>query len=312
MGNKTSRRLKQLNCLEMPPSEAEGSNDDIAEYAATFLQSRAWDAEVGSFLDEHCIAFVGDDNDGKIEHTRLHGEYADLVQRVLQQRFSDMGISRADAVAACNPASSMLTTRPLKKATIEQLAAREDFAIFKGMMVRRNLELEAELRQKLDEHEEKKSVTVQSHGESTGESSLEYMVSSGANDENDVLLAPPPTPAQPPSFSIDPNDMEEYEYVQDEQLRLLFAATNKILASPEVAKSKQDTSSAPLKEPPPDDSVKDGKDGKLQTRDEYLRQQRDLLISRKKMERQKQLSPGSPASETHARSSKLPSLSTVD
>ena len=294
----------------MPPSsETENSAEDIAEYAATFLQSKRWEAEVGSFLDEHCISFVGDDNDSKIEHTRLHGEYADLVQRVLQQRFGEMGISRADAMAACGPSSPLLTTRPLKKATIEQLAAREDFTVFSSMMVRRNSELEAELRKNLEgEETPEKAEILQSHGESTSEATDCSTSASDENDEPTTSSAPTPMP-QTPSFSINPKDMDEYEYVEDEQLRLLFAATNKILASPEAPKSKA-VGETELKEDPPSTSDSDmpNKDSKPWTRDEYLRQQCDLLVARKKEEREKQLAVGSPTSAS-GRPSKLPSLS---
>lgn len=316
MGNRiSSKRLpwtyQQLNCLDMPPSsESENSADDIAEYAATFLQSKRWEAEVGSFLDEHCISFVGDDDDSKIEHTRLHGEYADLVQRVLQQRFGEMGISRADTLAACGPSSPLLTTRPLKKATIEQLAAREDFAVFKGMMVRRNLELEAELRKNLaSEDIPGKKEILQSCGESSSEASecLDCLSSTSVSDENDAPTVPTPTPAQTPSFSINPKDMDEYEYVEDEQLRLLFAATNKILASPEVGKNKA-VAETTRKDPPSASDLPD-KDSEPQTRDEYLRQQRDLLVARKKEEREKQIAAGNPTLPASARPSKLPSLS---
>ena len=316
MGNSTSKRLpwtyQQLNCLDMPPSsEPENSADDIAEYAATFLQSKRWEAEVGSFLDEHCISFVGFDDDSKIEHTRLHGEYADLVQRVLQQRFGEMGISRVDALAACGPSSQLMTTRPLKKATIEQLAAKEDFAVFKGMMVRRNLELEAELRKNLESEDiPEKTEILQPHGESTSESSecLDGLSSTSVSDENDAPIvpsAPTPTSAQTPSFSINPKDMDEYEYVEDEQLRLLFAATNKILASPEVGKSK---AASEVKSPTSDILDKDSA-SKPPTRDEYLRQQRDLLVARKREERENQIAAGNPTSPASARPSKLPSLS---
>ena len=294
----------------MPPSsETENSAEDIAEYAATFLQSKRWEAEVGSFLDEHCISFVGDDNDSKIEHTRLHGEYADLVQRVLQQRFGEMGISRADAMAACGPSSPLLTTRPLKKATIEQLAAREDFTVFSSMMVRRNSELEAELRKNLEgEETPEKAEILQSHGESTSEATDCSTSASDENDEPTTSSAPTPMP-QTPSFSINPKDMDEYEYVEDEQLRLLFAATNKILASPEAPKSKAG-GEVTLKDPPSTSSSDmPDKDSEPQTRDEYLRQQRDLLVARKREERETQIAAGNPTSPASARPSKLPSLS---
>jgi len=290
----------------MPSSTSENSADDIAEYAATFLQSKQWDAEVGSFLDEHCISFVGDDNDANIEHTRLHGEYVDLVQRVLQQRFYDMGISKQDTAAACDPSSPFLTTHRLKKATIEQLAAREDFTLFKGMMVRRNNELESELHQN-HEKDKEKSETIQPHGESTSETS-ECLNCTSVDDENDMpsTHCPTPAPAPTPSFSINAEDVDEYEYVEDEQLRLLFAATNKILASPKVSKSKDDAE-VPSKEP----SAADGVNGssKPRARDEHLRQQRDLLLAKKKAQRQRQLETGSPTPGPSRSSKFFPSLS---
>ena len=250
------------------------------------------------------ILFVGDDTDDQIEHTRLHGEYADLVQRVLQQRLSEIGISKQDAAAACGPSSPYLTTRRLKKATIEQLAAREDFAVFKGMMVRRNKELERELRRNL-ENDKKESETIQPHGESTSESSEECLSSTSAGDENDV----PPTP----SFSINAEDVDQYEYVEDEQLRLLFAATNKILASPEAPKSKVGREidvdkDVRLKEPPPSDESDCSSKPQKHSRGDHLRQQRDILVAKKKAERQMQLEAGSHTSNA-SRSLKLPSLS---
>ena len=309
MGNLSSKRLpwsyySLSNCLDdMPSSTSENSADDVAEYAAAFLQSKQWDAEVGSFLDAHCILFVGDATDDQIEHTRLHGEYADLVHRVLQQRLSEMGISKQDAASACGPSSPFLATRRLKKATIEQLAAREDFSVFKGMMVRRNKEFERELRQNLEKRKET-SETIQPHGESTlSESSEECLSSTSAGEENDV----PPTP----SFSINAEDVDQYEYVEDEQLRLLFAATNKILASPEAPKGKAGKEvdvdkDVRLKEPPPSDESDCS--SKPRNRDDHLCQQRDILVAKKKEERQKQLKAGSRTSDA-SRPLKLPSLS---
>ena len=308
MGNLSSKRLpwsyySLSNCLDdMPSSTSENSADDVAEYAAAFLQSKQWDAEVGSFLDAHCILFVGDATDDQIEHTRLHGEYADLVHRVLQQRLSEMGISKHDAASACGPSSPFLATRRLKKATIEQLAAREDFSVFKGMMARRNKEFERELRQNLEKRKET-SETIQPHRESRSESSEECLSSISTGDENDV----PPTP----SFSINAEDVDQYEYVEDEQLRLLFAATNKILASPEAPKGKagkeEDVDKdVRLKEPRPSDESDCS--SKPRNRDDHLCHQRDILVAKKKAERQNQLEAGSRTSDA-SRPLKLPSLS---
>lgn len=309
MGNLSSKRLpwsyySLSNCLDDMPSSTSENRDDIAECAAAFLQSKQCDAVLGSFLDAHCILFVGDATDDQIEHTRLHGEYADLVQKVLQQRLSELGISKHDAAAACGPSSPFLATRRLKKATIEQLVAREDFSVFKGMMVRRNKELERELRRNLEKRKET-SEMIQPHGESTSESSEERLSSFSTGDENDV----PPTP----SFSINAEDVDQYEYVEDEQLRLLFAATNKILASPEAPKGKAGKEEEEdvdkdvrLKEPPPSDESDCS--SKPRNRDDHLCQQRDILVAKKKAERRKQVEAGSRTSDA-SRPLKLPSLS---
>ena len=100
MGNLSSKRLpwsyySLSNCLDDMPSSTSEDRDDIAECAAAFLQSKQCEVVLGSFLDAHCILFVGDATDDQIEHTRLHGEYADLVQKVLQQRlwgFNAVGV----------------------------------------------------------------------------------------------------------------------------------------------------------------------------------------------------------------------------
>ena len=247
MGNKQSSipsTYHRLNCLDMPSSDRSSDSskkdeDCVAEYAATVISSRTWEAEVMSFVDEHCIVFV-DDNEDKIEHTRLHGEYTDLVHRVLRERLSEVGVTKEDLAKICGPSSSFSTQR-IKKSAIEQYAAKDDFSIFKQMMTRRNKDLEPEMRQKLQKERIADCESEEVKGQDTCEA-LPYLSGDEVNSDEETnsdteteAIPPLPPPPEFPEFSVKQEDLDAYEYVDDEQLRLLFAAANKILDSPEPA-----------------------------------------------------------------------------
>lgn len=81
------------------------------------------------------------EDENKLAYTKIHEQFSTVVEGLLEQHLSEIGLSAEDFVAVCEaaPAGSQLHT-----AIFEQILAVDDFLTFKTLMVRRNAELELE------------------------------------------------------------------------------------------------------------------------------------------------------------------------
>ena len=114
----------------------------ILDIVATILESPRWDAEVGSFIDCHCIIFDGAEENSSEHHTR-HNEFIELVDARLKERLLENGISEDDFSKACMLEMDS-EQNILSNNVIDQLLAVADFNAFKLLMVERNVCFEME------------------------------------------------------------------------------------------------------------------------------------------------------------------------
>lgn len=104
-----------------------------------FLRSPLWSHPVQTFIDENCLTFQGDD-ECTLEHTEIHKAFREVVDQVLGDHLSSMGIEPAQFVSACEEGKN----KELHALVSEYILALDDFVVFKKMMDKRNVELELE------------------------------------------------------------------------------------------------------------------------------------------------------------------------
>nr|XP_054758174.1 cilia- and flagella-associated protein 36-like [Lytechinus pictus] len=104
-----------------------------------FLQSPIWRVPVLSFIEHKCIAF-NPDEENKIIYTEIYEEYGNLVEMLLQSFLEDLNINAASFVEVCNAFKTNQSQS--NKTVFEQVYAAQDFQVFKAMMTQKNIELE--------------------------------------------------------------------------------------------------------------------------------------------------------------------------
>lgn len=89
-----------------------------------------------SFIDEHCTVF-DDEDENKLEFTTIHKEFKKIVEDLLEELMTELGVSNEQFVEACQRAEA----NPIHKKVVDQIMAVENFLAFKKLMLKRNQEL---------------------------------------------------------------------------------------------------------------------------------------------------------------------------
>ncbi|XP_073528545.1 cilia- and flagella-associated protein 36 [Phyllobates terribilis] len=110
----------------------------VLESVLAFLGCPAWTVPVSGFIEHKCSVF-DDEEENKLSYTEIHDEYKDLVEKLLQEHLTEMGISEEQFQQAC---ISPLAQSPDIKNMLQSVVAVEDFLVFKEMMLQKNLELQ--------------------------------------------------------------------------------------------------------------------------------------------------------------------------
>jgi len=69
-----------------------------------FLRSPRWKTPVMSFLDDQCIAFDGEE-ENKLEFTSIHNAFKKLVEELLEELMTDLGVTDDQFVKSCETAA---------------------------------------------------------------------------------------------------------------------------------------------------------------------------------------------------------------
>ncbi|XP_069810516.1 cilia- and flagella-associated protein 36 isoform X2 [Dendropsophus ebraccatus] len=80
-----------------------------------------------------------DEEENKLSYTEIHNEYKELVEKLIEGHLTEMGISEEQFQQAC---SSPLAHSPDIKSMLQAVVAVEDFIVFKEMMLQKNIELQ--------------------------------------------------------------------------------------------------------------------------------------------------------------------------
>jgi len=115
------------------------ADDFLFDTLMQFFRSPMWAYPINNFIDQYSIAF-DDSKENKVEHTQIHQSFQSLMDDLLTGQLSELGVSGEDFMKACESGSN----KELHNLVTEYILAMDDFATFKKMMQKRNIELELE------------------------------------------------------------------------------------------------------------------------------------------------------------------------
>lgn len=107
-----------------------------------FLRGPVWNVPILTFIEHKSLIFepeIEDQND--VEYKKIHDEYKNLVDFMLGSYMEDIGITSDQFEKACGRASGKIRSQ-FHHAVFEQVWAADDYEIFKRMMIQKNIELQ--------------------------------------------------------------------------------------------------------------------------------------------------------------------------
>ncbi|XP_069787585.1 cilia- and flagella-associated protein 36 isoform X2 [Narcine bancroftii] len=89
-----------------------------------------------------------DEEENKLSYTEIHQDYKGLVEQLLESYLQDVGIKEDQFLEACNsPLAQSESFRPV----FQPVLAAEDFQVFKSLMLQKNVELQLQALQMIQE-----------------------------------------------------------------------------------------------------------------------------------------------------------------
>lgn len=107
----------------MDSEEEEGPSDWIFDTVQTVFTSPTWEVPILNFVDEHCAAFHGEE-ENNIEHSRLHDAFRAVAEDLLVTHLSRVGVTTEQFVEACERGRN---SRGINKNVWSQICAIDDF-----------------------------------------------------------------------------------------------------------------------------------------------------------------------------------------
>ncbi|XP_049961667.1 cilia- and flagella-associated protein 36 [Schistocerca serialis cubense] len=270
-----------------------------------FLQGPIWNAPVLTFIEQKCAIFDTGDTEHEEEYRKVHDEYKDLVDVMLQSHMEDIGITPEQFEEACGQRN--IGKVNFHESLFEQVWAANDYEIFKRMMIQKNLELQL---QALEMIQQKYGITPQSYlpddetklpaeeaqimEEVLKKTVEEYKTASAIADEGTREL----------EQSLISEERQRLEAECRREKSLLQSA---ILQTAEADAELPEADRAPAAETISNTAVvqEDRVDAEeVARRQQYLRAQRDKLLLLKKQEREKKLRAAAAGSAERPRSAR--------
>merc|ERR1712012_766086 len=123
------------------PEAAEKMADDnwVFDSLVGFLRGPVWNVPILTFIEHKSLIFEpGEDEKNEKEYKKIHEDYKNLVDFMLGSYMEDIGITPKQFEEACGKGSK----RSFQHGLFEQVWAADDFEIFKRMMIQKNIELQ--------------------------------------------------------------------------------------------------------------------------------------------------------------------------
>ncbi|KAK3849600.1 hypothetical protein Pcinc_043653 [Petrolisthes cinctipes] len=270
---------------------AEDDNAWVLDSLVNFLRGPVWHVPIMTFIEHKSLTFEECEDEEekekrKEDETKIHQEYKTLVDFMLGSYMEDMGISPEQFESACGKAA---INTPFHQTLFEQVWAADDFQVFRRMMIQKNLELQL---QTLEILQQRYGIVPESctpaGGLPTNEQDLMNEVIKKSLEEHEALEG---------NLDTETKDMEKAIAESSEENRRIETQMAKEQEMLERAlkmslseeggggeDTKMDKPSAP-----PFMAASTIDPEEVKRRQEYLKRQRDRLLALKQKERERQL-----------------------
>jgi len=252
-----------------------------------FLRGPVWNVPILTFIEHKSLVFEpehGEQNEE--EYKKIHDDYKNLVDFMLGSYMEDIGITPQQFEEACGQESGNVK-KQFQQGLFEQVWAADDFEIFKRMMTQKNIELQL---QALELIQQRYGVLPDSLQPGAGRETDE--------NENKIMEEVARISKEEHEAHVDALNQEEAELEEviahslDEHKRLAVAKQNQeVLLSEHLAKVNiaDPSGNTDVPEPVTFTSSEEVDPEDLAKRTAFLKMQRDKLLLMKKTQREKQL-----------------------
>lgn len=276
-----------------------GDDDEkgwILDSLVNFLRGPVWNVPILTFIEHKSLIFEAgvDENE---DHHKIHEEYKTLVDFMLGSYMEDMGINPEQFESACGKASM---NTPFHQTLFEQVWAADDFEIFKRMMIQKNIELQLQALEILQQRygiipdsfipaddmpegeQEVLEQVMNTNAMPQDERAILEEIKKKSLEEHDALQA---------ELDAESRDLEKAlveSKAEKERLEGERAREKDMLEKALKMSTDGQVDSEP-REALPSIHSNDIDPAELKRRQEYLKGQRDKLLKLKQLEREKQL-----------------------
>ncbi|XP_023236427.1 cilia- and flagella-associated protein 36-like [Centruroides sculpturatus] len=272
--------------------EVQAQSEWVFNTLLDFLKGPVWNIPILTFIEQKSIVFEpGIDNEN--EYHKIHNEYKNLVDFMLGSFMEDTNVTPDYFEEACGQTNKDISSE-FHRSLFEQVWAADDYEIFKRMMTQKNIELQLQALEVLAQKQGTvpQSLMPDSNSKLTKEEA-ELMEEIMRRAKSNEVLSPEEGEDQFIKATLAEKARLEAErdyekQMLDKAMKLsLQEMNNEIKTSskkslpPLKTTVQENFYTTPIKTEVNPEEVK--------KRQEYLRKQRDRLMSMKKEERKKQL-----------------------
>ncbi|XP_069995163.1 cilia- and flagella-associated protein 36-like [Penaeus vannamei] len=250
-----------------------------------FLRGPVWNVPILTFIEHKSLIFEPGCEDDS-EHTKIHEEYKNLVDFMLGSYMEDIGITPDQFESACGKAAIKTT---FHQTLFEQVWAADDYEIFKRMMIQKNLELQL---QALELLQQRYGIIPEScmpgDAMSPEEQAVMEEVIKKSLEEHEAVQASLDEETRDLEKAIVESKFEKAKLEQErnrEREMLEKALKMSLSDTPE----EEEEAEEPAEEEDTSAQSNEIDPESLRRRAEYLKEQRDKLLALKQQEREKQL-----------------------
>lgn len=122
----------------------------IFDAVVGFLTSPIWNSPVRTFIEQNSLVFDAD-GDNHEAYQEIHKKYKEMVETLLSSFLKDVGIFEEQFMKACQEGSGSPQFNSINRDVFDQMWAAEDFEVFKRLMIQRNIELQLQALQLLQQ-----------------------------------------------------------------------------------------------------------------------------------------------------------------
>ncbi|XP_037794873.1 cilia- and flagella-associated protein 36-like [Penaeus monodon] len=249
-----------------------------------FLRGPVWNVPILTFIEHKSLIFEPGCEDDS-EHTKIHEEYKNLVDFMLGSYMEDIGITPDQFESACGKASIKTT---FHQTLFEQVWAADDYEIFKRMMIQKNLELQL---QALELLQQRYGIIPEScmpgDAMSPEEQAVMEEVIKKSLEEHEAVQASLDEETRDLEKAIVESKFEKARLEQERNREREMLEKALKMSLNDTPEEEEEEEEAPAQEETQQSDQIDPES--IRRRAEYLKEQRDKLLALKQQEREKQL-----------------------